>query len=182
MGLVLALALLQDDTQLYTFAAGTTWTYQVDDRGKAGKMILKVLEEKDGKIWLETQEFKDAASTEPRTKKMVWYVEENCLAWGGVTDDDTVKPLWRIYKFGSKKDETWAGGGESRSAQATNLGTEEVTVPLGTYKEAIHTKVKTKETETVEFHLVPKVGLVKFVRNDGDRKIVMELKEFTAGK
>lgn len=180
--ILLACALLQDESNLYRLPAGTTWTFQVDDGGKAGKMILKVLEDKDGKVTIETQEFKDAAAAEPsKVAKLLWSTDDGCLMWSSVRDDKT-RPLWRIYKFGSKKDETWAAGGESRTAEAANLGVEEVTVPAGTYKDAIHTRVKVDETENLEFYLVPKVGLVKFVRNDGDRKIVMELKEFTAGK
>jgi hypothetical protein len=88
-----------------------------------------------------------------------------------------------LLKPGTKKDDIWSAGGDERNAgEGKNLGIEEVKVGAGTYADAIHTHVSLKSEERIDFYLVPKVGLVRFVRARGDRQVTIELKEFKPGK
>ncbi len=193
MRLLAALALLpflQDkDTgeQFYKFKVGTSWTLaQTETQGEKVKettIDLKVVKEDGGKIHLESKETKADGKTKDTT--LVWWCEDGALLWGEVKGEE-VKAELRFYKVGSKKGDTWeatAGKGDPPNAKATHMGTTEVKVPAGTYKDALHVQI-TMEGGTINMYWGPNVGILKMEgeMGGGMAKMSIELKEFKEAK
>ncbi|MBI2900567.1 MAG: hypothetical protein HYY17_10300 [Planctomycetes bacterium] len=181
--LILAQA-VQDDTgeQFFKFKKDTAWAYEQTRRGETLKVVMKVVKEEGGKVYVDIEEYgKDDKVT--RTKNMVFYVEDGYLIWTGAGRSKT--PPMRCYKLGSKKGDTWKfdlGTDERKKpAVATHLGTEEVAVPAGTYEDVVHTQVAIAEgtSNTVDFYFAPKVGLVKMTAAGTEK---LELKAFAEAK
>ncbi|MBI2900624.1 MAG: hypothetical protein HYY17_10590 [Planctomycetes bacterium] len=189
---ILALALIgRQDTgeQFFKFKVGTTWVFEQTEEGKVKKMTLKVTKEEGGKVYVESSEER-GDDKEPRIENLVWYVEDGILTLGEIEKEGT-KPIFRVYKIGSRKGDKWKSsfGGGQEDMDVTHLGTEELTVPAGKYKDVVHVQMaKTvkagdeERTVSMDFYLVPAVGLVKLEINAGKDKNVIQLKEFKAAK
>jgi hypothetical protein len=188
MRLLAALALvafLQDkDTgeQFYKFKVGTSWTLTQKENDKQSTIELKVLKEDGGKVHIESKE--DKGEGRVREQTLVWYCEDEALLWGELAKDGTLRPQIRYYKVGSKKGDTWdanAGKGGPPNAKATHMGTAEVKVPAGTYKDALHVQI-TMDRGTINMYWAPGVGIVKMDGAMGEDTMLIELKEFKEGK
>jgi hypothetical protein len=182
----LFLAAAQDSADpFYKFAKGSAWTYGMnagEDAPKGLKMKLSVTGEADGKVSADMTQGSDGA----KETKMLWYVADGIFYWGE-KKGDALKEAIGLFKIGSKKGDTWGSPG-SDSVQkhtATHLGREEVKVPAGEYKEALHIRLQVAEggdNIQLEMFLVEKVGIVKMVYMFGDKKMSMDLEEFKPAK
>lgn len=155
--------------QFYKFKVGTKWTMKQTGLDEESKVTTEVTKNEDGKVWIESKEYrKDEES--PKVKTLVWYVEGGLLVWA-----EKLLPVFNLYKLGSKKGDSWtAGPGMPEGAQAKHMGIEEVKVPAGTYKDAVHVQITIKET-AADFYLAPGVGLIKTTMGDAGK---VELTEF----
>lgn len=169
-----AIALLLQD-EFYKFPVDTTWTYKRVQNDEERVITAKVLDEKDGRVRLDWKEAK-LDGTPQENSEVTWLVKDGIL-WAEVRakGEDTVSLALPVLKVGSKKDDTWTTG----AGGSTHQGTEEVKVPAGTYKDAVHTQLKAEGDTLINFYIAPKVGLVKVtVAPPGGEAITFELKEF----
>lgn len=179
-----ALLALQDtDTgePYFKFRPGTEWTYVHTADGKSSRAVLTVTKEQDGRVHVETKSYR-ADPEKPAVHEQVWYVEDGHVVWAAVREKQ-VEPQVRIYKIGSCKGDTWKDLAQSdtKSAVATHHGTEEVTVPAGTFKSATKVQVRV-DRSALTLWLVPDVGMVRLETTDGVKTATSELKEFKPGK
>lgn len=169
MILLLALASLQDE--LWRLKPGTEWTYTRVQGGDSRVIEAKVLDDKDGRVLVDWKE-KDGDHSE-----LTWIVKDGLLwAEARAKGGEQVILRFPVLKTGAKKDDTWTTDiGESK-----HHGTEDVKVPAGTYKDAVRTQLAIGDGTLVDFHLAPKVGLVKVsvVPAGGGDVLSFELKEF----
>ncbi len=171
IAMLLSVLLVQDSAEpYYRFKAGTSWKLIQKRDDKEIRVELTVTKLEEGKTTLESKESRPDG--EPRIETMLWHVEKGMLMWS-IVHDGKARPLFNLFKVGSKKGDTWEGDQET---QAENMGTEEVKVPAGTYKDVLHVRVTRKgKDDTMDFWFAPKVGLVKM---EIPKKGVTELTEF----
>lgn len=162
--------------EFYKFPAEKTWTYKRVENASERKVVARVTGETDGKLAVDWKEHESDGSLRSTTA-VSWFVAEGILTVEARSkSDDGEETVLRfgLLKEGSKKGDTW----KVEVGEFTHQGTSEVAVPAGTYKEALWTQLK-MENGTVDFYLVPKVGLVKIVVTEpggGDNRF--ELAEF----
>ena len=185
MNTTLALALLLaiqaaplDD--LWKFKAETEWTYKKIENGDETRVVARSLGEESGKVRVEWKEYKKEGALK-KTTMLTWSMEEGVLtaqAKGKDSEGQEEDITFGVIKQGSKKDDTW----KTPLGEMKHLGTVEVTVPAGTYKEAVQTRLEVGEGK-LDFILVPKVGLVKIVLTEGGKETQSwELTGFKAAK
>ena len=187
-----ALVLAQDKKdetaqKLVTFKKGTAWCYEHVQGKEKRKAVVTANEASDTALDLQTKITADGKDEESHVSSLELkngFVEWSGVVWTGRVGDFV--HCLRLYKAGSKKDDTWdaAGKGEEQKWTATHKGVEEVKVPAGTYKDAIHVELKVKSadvTATLDLWLVPGVAMVKMKRSESE-EFTAELKEFTPGK
>ena len=185
--LIAAAGLLQADSgeSFCRFSKGTTWTYRRAQGGAAFKVVMTVVDEADRKIVVESREYVEEGK-EPSLKTLAWAVEDGYLVWGEYKGGKIQSPL-RVYKAGSKKGDTWKSPvGEGKGdLEATHMGTVEVKVPAGTYRDAVQVAFRfgaDQPKPLMEIVLAPKVGMIRFGGSAGSLMAVMELEEFKEGK
>lgn len=160
----------------YKLPKGTKLTYQKTQGGSTETVVLTVLGEQGGKVELKSEEY-DEGSTEPRvTRPIVWYVEDGHLIWATKREGEA-RPLFRVYKEKSRKGDTWEGSAGKEvpvEFTAEHMGTTEVEVPAGKYKDALHIRLSAEQKagdQTLRFemdlYLVSGVGFVKLVASMG---------------
>ena len=175
--LALALTLVQEGIDpYYKFPEGTVWTYGLTDpqnKLRDAKTTMTVTSSEVGKVTTEVI----VQRKKPETKLYVWFVDKGILYWGEKQGDDVSSQSVAIYKQGSKKGDTWAPP-FNLEHKATHLGTEEVQVPAGVYKHAIHVRVVLRDGASMiqyDAYLVEKVGLVKLTQKMDGNQATMEL-------
>ena len=151
---------------------GKTWTYRSlvrqEDLKHTLKITYEVLEADDRRVLLKatTAQELDALETSQESK-FEWALRDGFVTWSSVGEKPTVINLFRP---GAKKGDTWKSRGFSNEeAEAQYLGTEEVTVPAGTWKDAHvvtfrgQSQVRDDKMEDFVYRcwLVPGVGVVK---------------------
>ena len=184
---LLLTALLLQETPIedfYKFKEGATWTYKRIENGAESKIAGKATGEKEGKVrheWKETA--KDGASKGDSV--LTWSVEDGALTVESRSyhENGNEQVLrFPVLKTGSKKGDTWPSPG----GDFTHLGTVEVTVPAGTWKNAVRTQLKGGDESNpikIDVTLVPKVGLVKIeIHDPGGAVNLWELTEFKPAK
>lgn len=185
--LLLLTGSLQEDTgeQFYKFKKGTTWVYDQTEKDEMGqetksRSVTTVIEEGEGKVKLESKDYLGDEKEPLKTEVIVLSVKDGFL--GLSSDGEGGMPPIPIYKLGSKKGDTWTHklgeGDEGMEVEGANLGSGEVQVPAGTYKDVTEVEVKSA-LFTFKLHMAPKVGLIKFEVVD---KVTLQLKEFTPAK
>jgi hypothetical protein len=180
MTLALALA-LQDE--FYKFPVDTTWTYKRVQNNEERVILGKALGEKDGRVTIDWMENNLDGSLH-EASEVAWSVKDGVLtAEARGKGDDAFFLVLPVLKVGSKKDDTWT----TPQGESKHFGVEEVKVPAGTYKDAVHTQLKTGDNLLVDFYMAPKVGLVKVtvMAANGDKgadTLTVELKEFKPAK
>ncbi len=162
IGLTFQAAAVDD---LYKFKVDTTWTYKRLENGVEKKVTARVAAVEEGRVRLEWKTF-DKEGTREETSAVTWSVVEGILTAEARTkregEEDQVL-TFGLLKAGSKKDDTWT----TPLGNWTHLGTVEVAVPAGTWKDAVRSRLKIGDDTKIEFTLVPKVGLVKIeIQND----------------
>jgi hypothetical protein len=157
------------------FTTGTTWTYKRIEDAAERKITASVAAGEEGKMRLDWKDpDKDGTSV------VTWSVEKGILTVEAKKEGDAGGLSFAILKGDAKKDDAWASPG----GQVTHRGTADVTVPAGTYKDAVWTRYRTDGDGdvTVDFYLVPKVGLVKIEINATNGGNTFELAEFREAK
>jgi hypothetical protein len=161
----------------YKFKTGSSWTWKRLEDSQERKITGTVTSNENGKVAVEWSDpDKDGTST------ITWSVTDGLLTVEARKDGEPGLSF-SLLKDGAKKGDKWPSPG----GEFTHQGKAEVTVPAGTYKDAIKTQFKTAEEGsgvTIDFYLVPKVGLVKIdiLAKDGGKNR-FELTEFKeAGK
>lgn len=171
----LALPLQASVDDFYKFKKGTTWTYKRVEEGAERKITCTVTGDEDGKVKIEWSDpDKDGTSI------VTWSVEAGLLTVEARKEGEAGLSF-SVLKTDSKKDDAWASPG----GEVTHRGKAEVTVPAGTYKDAVWTRFRNSGDGelTVDFYLAPKVGLVKVEINATNGGNTFELTGFKdAGK
>jgi len=184
--IALLLVAAQDSADpFYKFAKGTSWTYGLnagEDAPKGLKMTITISGEADGKIMAEMARGGGGGDQ----TKVLWYVADGILYWGE-KKGEILKEAMGLYKAGSKKGDTCShpGSDSVQKYSASHQGREEIKVPAGAYKDAVHTRVEFSEggkNVLLDVFLVEKVGMVRMAYTVGDNKMSMELEEFKPAK
>lgn len=146
----------------FRFKKETRWTYR---KGEAA-VEDRVVEERDGKGFVESRE-------EGGGHTFAWFVRDGYLCLGlGKNGAQKVVP---VFTVGSKKGDTWT----HLRCEGEHLGTVELELPAGRFKDVVHSRVKAGRLGTLHFYFVAKVGLVKYRFGEG---AWVELREFKEAK
>jgi hypothetical protein len=189
LSLGLLALLLQADASdsLWKFEKGRIWLYnsKTHTGGKDyfTKYTEEVVEAGDNKIRIKCHSEQEGGGVVATQDEVFdWTVKDGFLVGLGEGDTDPV----RYFQIGAKKGQSW----KTRTlleekGEAKFVGTEEIKVLAGTYKDAIHVEMNAsvpgpdgKPVKAITHcFLVPKVGLVKLEWRLGDASIVKELVE-----
>ncbi|MBI2931278.1 MAG: hypothetical protein HYY16_06475 [Planctomycetes bacterium] len=165
--------------EFYKFPVGTTWRFAQTSGEAEKKIVLKVIKQEAEKVHLESTE--TGGDEAPEVDFLEWYVKDGMLSMAQEKDGEPVEPF-NLLKIGSKKGDKWRASADMpETFEATHMGTLELKVPAGTYKDAVHVQIDLGEGK-LSFYLVPRVGLVKMEMLGGGLEEKMELAEFTPGK
>jgi hypothetical protein len=184
--LVLVGLLCPQDTgeQYWKFTVGSVWEYEESDGTNKKKSVLTVREHKDGKTYIKSEEFAEGEK-EPQVKTVATYAKDGFVFWAE-EEDGQLRERIKLYKIGSKKGDTWSSAvDDGMEMTIKNLGTEEVKVGAGTYKDAIHLQFEMGSEEmggkfVGDYWIAPNVGLIKMDFKMGEMgSMTMELKKFT---
>ena len=169
--------------EFYPLAIGHRWTYKV--AGKDDRVVVDVpLAEKVG----DTVCFR----LEERVKDRLVGVEFVNIFKEGVFrfryGDTVLKPPFCLCRFPIKKGDAW--GADSKIGTGVlkgklTLDLEDVTVPAGSYKDAVAVSGEFDDPAgkaTTKLWLVRNVGVVKKSFASGDKKGTLELEKFEALK
>lgn len=169
---LVALASQEDLAKLHDFPAGTKWVYTARDAG-TGKVLRsesRVVKKDAAGVTTETRHFEGPKDLGSKTQ--VWTVKSGLLML------DTVA----VFMSGARKGDGWTYAVADTKAKAVHQGVEELKVPAGTYKDAIHVR-HSAGTGEIDVWLVPGIGIAKSeTRDAGKPGLIMELKEFTPAK
>jgi hypothetical protein len=165
--------------QFYKFAPGTSWTFDRVQNGTKSKVVLEVIRRSDGQVFLSSKKYKPGEKKPSITKSMVWYVEQGYWQWDLIKDGQRIEQL-RALKRGAKKGDTWESplGNRTLSFTVTHKGVTTVSVPAGTYKNAVHINFHltvVHQTFQMDLYFVPGIGMVKMVEQRKDLKSTMRL-------
>jgi len=139
----------------------------------------------DGKTEIEEKEYEGEATEPTQVKTVYSYLEDGYVCWGKMVEEKLTADL-RVFKVGAKKGDTWTFGEGKRVVQLTHMGTADVTVKAGSYKDALYVQMSfgdKKTSGTADFYFVSGIGLVKGEMKMGDLVAnQIELQEFKAAK
>jgi hypothetical protein len=179
---VLALSVLSVLTQaaplddLYKFKKDTTWTYKRLENETERKIVAKALGEEGGFQRIDWQEFEKDGKLH-KSSVISWSVAEGVLTAAAKSQDEEI--TFGVIKEGSKKGDKW----QTALGEMIHEGTVEITVPAGTYKDALKTRLDFGDQGRIDFFLAPKVGLIKIAVVEGAKESQLwELTEFKAAK
>jgi hypothetical protein len=191
MGSLMLVALIsasQGDTgeQYYKFPKDTSWTYEGATEGSKRKTVLTVATEEAQQVRLVSKSYDNGKNETGLPVSVVWAVEEGFLSWWTEGKNGKRMDAMQLYKLGSKKGDTWKGAPVKAPdvSEVTHLGTLEVKVPAGTFKNVTEVRVKYPSSPdtnefTMDFYLAPKVGMIKMETKVGGKTAsLMELTEF----
>lgn len=184
MNTIAALCLLAQAGPLadyYAFELDTNWTYTRLENKAERKIVATVTKKEPAKIEIDWKDFeKDGSLKENAT--VTWSIVDGILtavAKSRTDAGDDQVLTFPILKEGSKKDDTWT----CEAGELTHRGTAEVTVPAGTYKNAVWTRLSLGGESSIDFYVAPKVGLVKVeIHEPGGDPNRFELAEFKPPK
>ena len=191
---ILLLALLGQDATAnadgyFKFPKGTTWTFDKQEEGDKGSVILVVEEQTEKQTVIDSKESKGAEDEETKDETLLWYVENGLLRWAQKGEGET-EPMFTIWKIGAKKGDTWTGMGGGAAPfelTATHMGETSVETPFKKFDNAIHVKMSMEEAMegmnmVINIYLVDGIGVVKFAGEmGGESGFSLILREFKKG-
>ncbi len=167
------------EERFYDFKIGTQWIFNADFNGVLRTVVLKVVGSNNDWTHFEYDIYNPPDPGATASADEIWYIQNEFVIWADY-DLEEVTPYWHVYKVGSKQGDTWKGP-EGKS-EATHMGTSELTVPAGNFKDVIHIRINDEDETMLNFYYAPKVGLVMRETISKEGKTVLELQEFIAGK
>ncbi len=181
MTMLIALLSLQDASldPFYKFKPGTTWTYKRIEGEIERRIEAKAVGEENGRVRLDWREV-NVDGTLYKKSTVTWFVKDGVLRAEAAADNEGSFEI-PVLKAGAKKDEKWS----NVEGESTFLGAVDVKVPAGTYKEALHIRLGMGGPDSgahIDFHLAPKVGLVKLSVSSNEGPNHFELTEFKEAK
>lgn len=167
------------DGRFYSFTPGTQWTFDATfPDGAKRTEVFRVTSHSDNQTEFERDIFNPPDPGATASSDEIWYVQDGYVVWGD-NDLQKITPYWRVYKLGSKAGDTWEG--PSGRGTATHMGTTEVTVPAGTYRDVIHIRLTDEIANVHDFYYAPTVGLVRWDTSAGSGRSVLVLRKFIHG-
>lgn len=166
------------DERFYNFKKGTQWTFDSDFNGEKRTVVFTVASHDKDQTRFEYDIYNPPDPGATASVDEIWYVQDGYVVWGD-NDLQQITPYWRVYKLGSKKGDTWKG--PSEKGDATHMGTTEVTVPAGKYKDVIHIRLTDEDAKVHDFYYAPAVGLVRWETTSSRGKAVLVLRKFIGG-
>jgi len=163
---------LQDDIgEYYKFEKGTTWTYDTTENGTKGCAVFRVIETADASVHLEITKGEEQGQA-------TWSLKNECFVWAMELMEGK-EVGFRVLEKGAKEGDNWAGMTQATvdGCKAIHKGIKEVTVPAGTYEEALHIWIGMGGKHSWDMWWVPKVGLVKMETRIPESNEVYVLKE-----
>ncbi len=145
--------------RFYNFKKGTQWSFDADFNGDKRIAVFTVTNHSDNRTEFEYDIYNPPDPGATATLDEIWYIQDGYVVWGS-NDFGNIAPYWFIYKLGSKKGDTWKG--PFGKGQATHMGTTQVSVPAGTYKDVIHIRLTDEDAKVHDFYYAPSVGLVRW--------------------
>lgn len=162
--------------ELYKFKKDTTWTYKRMENETERKIVAKALGEEGGKQKIDWQELEKDGSLH-KASVISWSVIEGVLTAEAKSKDEEI--TFGVAKEGIKKGERW----QTALGEMVHEGTVELTVPAGTYKDVLKTKLDLGGEGHIGFWMAPKVGLVRIAVVEGAKESQLwELTEFKPAK
>ena len=169
----------------YPLKTGTTWLYEVIADGQKSKVKSQVAK-------YETFDGKQVALVEMVIDGMVNSTMHMATTDKGVfrhrVNGVELAPPVCVLKYPIKKNETWETetivGSEKLTVKSKAVGTEEVTVPAGTYsavKAAVETTFNGQQS-SFTYWFAPGVGIVKQTIVAEGKTITLELEKYEAAK
>ena len=193
LGMLLLALLGQDATAnadgYFKFPKGTTWTFDKQEEGDKGSVILVVKEQTEKETVIDSKESKGAEDEETKDETLLWYVENGLLRWAQKGEGET-EPMFTIWKIGAKKGDTWTGMGGGAAPfklTATHMGETSIETPYKKFDNAIHVKMSMEEAMegmnmVINIYLVDGIGVVKFAGEmGGEDGFSLILREFKKG-
>lgn len=152
----------KNESTAFMFREGTKWTFsQKRNNVRSDTTVTsRVTKCTEGRNVVSHESY-DAAGKLVSSSEEVRWVENGQLWSSQLVDGKQVDPQM-LYKLGATKGESWVLS--LGDTTATHEGRVEITLPAGTYKNAIEVKVTSDADKQVVAHfwLVPEVGLVKW--------------------
>lgn len=170
---------LSMEKRFYDFKKGTEWVFNADFNGVKRMVVFKVVKQDSNGTHFEYDIYNPPDPGATASLDEIWYVKDGYVVWADY-DLEQVTPYWRVYKLGSNKGDTWKG--PSEKGEATHMGTTELAVPAGRYKDVIHIRLTDQDDKMHNFYYAPKVGLVKWETTSSSGKAVLELQTFKEGE
>jgi len=161
---------------LYKFKKDTSWTYKRLENEVERKIVAKSLGEEGGLQKIDWQEFEKDGKLH-KASVISWSIADGILTAAAKSQDEEI--TFGVIKEGSKKGDKW----QTALGEMIHEGLVELSVPAGTYKDALKTKLDFGDQGRIDFYLAPKVGLVKIALFEGPKETQLwELTEFKAAK
>lgn len=182
---VLAFLQAESAEKFLDFKKGTSWIYDEVRDGAKIKIVNTVERRQENRVFVSVQEERAGGKIDQGI--VAWYAENGFLLLG-LESEEGILPLFRFYRLDSKKDDAWdaAPHDPGLESQAVHFGTEELTVPAGTFHDVIHIQIQTQikggEAGTMDLWFTPGFGLLKSDVEAGEHRAVKELREFTPAK
>ncbi len=165
----------------YKFKPETTWTYKRFEGNAERRVVGVVVGDENGKVKLDWKDYEKDGTLHERST-VTWFMADDILTVEGRPEGTDQVLTFAVLKKDAKANDQWAWTG----GQAVHKGTTEITVPAGTYKNAVWVQLKGGEDNkdfSVDFYLVPKVGMVLIKINTGSGEAnQFELAEFKEPK
>ncbi len=169
----------------YPLKTGMAWFYDVKADGQKSKVKSQVAK-------FETLDGKPVALVEMVVDGMVNSTMHMATTDKGVfrhrVNGVELAPPVCVLKYPFKKNETWETeaivGSEKLTAKSTAVGSEEVTVPAGTYN-ALKATLETTfngQQSTFTYWFAPGIGIVKQTIVSDGKTITLELEKYEPGK
>lgn len=171
--------LLGMDEIFHDFAKGTHWIFHAEFNRAKREVVIRVKRHEKNWTEIEYDIYNPPDPGATASTDEVWYVRDGYVVWAGY-DFERVSPYWHVYRLGAKRGDTWRGPfGRGR---ATHMGTTDIAVPAGRYRDVVHIRLTDEDEKTHDFYYGPGVGLVKWVTESRFGKSVLELKGFIKGR
>ncbi len=166
------------DDRFYNFKEGTQWIFDADFNGAKRTVVFTVTSRDSNQTSFEYDIYNPPDPGATASVDEIWYVQDGYVVWGD-NDLQKITPYWRVYKLGSQKGDTWKG--PSQKGDVTHMGTTEVTVPAGKYKDVIHIRLTDEDAKVHDFYYAPTVGLVRWVTTSSRDNATLVLRKFIGG-